>query len=326
MLKKTDSIKKIFFVATILFFPIHMLPLLFPDNMYDSLSEVKKLSGDWSDAAVKLLQSKDGKQFILKQIVDPGFDEQFLLLRDLVASEIGVVCGIPVNKVFLVPAEKSWDLKFYENRAATVHSLALGKNLEDKTPNFLGKNFIVQQKFFNPDSPWQKKCPIKKNEQGLTKKVIESMALDKDLSKIVAFDTSVCNSDRSLPNIFYDEKTGKFYGIDQAAAFNNKNLSHLAFNRINELIKENYFDTCKKEIISGLRLYRDTLVILHKTANPKLAAEIFENHSKYLLNKNSEFTKKIDRRVKFHKKAFKTNYEYTRELIFLLEQILENFR
>jgi hypothetical protein len=83
----------------------------------------------------------------------------------------------------------------------------------------------------NLDSPWQKKYPLAWDEQGLTGSIIETMSMHVTLPYLVALDTFIGNSDRSLPNIFYDKKSNTFYGIDHAAAFT-RALASFAYDRL----------------------------------------------------------------------------------------------
>jgi len=297
--------------------------LLIAESCLCKFEELKKISADCSDAVVKLVKNEDDLYFILKQIVILDLDEQFLLIRDLVASEIGVICGIPINKVFIYPAVATDDIRFYHDRAATIHSFVQGISLDEEFPEILFKNFTLQQKFINPNSPWQKNNPLKENQQGLTQKIIESMALHSDLPKIVAFDTFVGNADRSYPNIFYDKSTDKFYGIDNAAAFNCRNLPLLAIERIKELQAGNFFNNCDTTIMRGLKLYHETLIKLYENIEPKFVQESLQKYSQYLCKKDDkESLKFVMQRAKFHGKAFEKNYKFVKELICLLEEII----
>ena len=137
-----------------------------------------------------------------------------------------------------------------------------------------------------------------------------SMSLHCELPKIVAFDTFVCNSDRSLPNIFYNKIENKFYGIDHAAAFTDKCLSVLAIDRLKELESSGFFKNCDKRVIDGLKSYRGTLITLYEKITLSFVAENLKKHAGSMSN-----------RAIWHTEAFNKNYEHTKKLIDVIEQI-----
>jgi hypothetical protein len=185
-------------------------------------------------------------------------------------------------------------------------------------PKNLPENFSIHQRCINKQSVWQKKWPLLENQQGLTKNIIESMSLHKDLPPIVALDTFVGNVDRSLPNIFYDGKNNHFYGIDQAAVFG-KNLARLANDRIKELLDEGYFKTCDSQIINGLRVYKKTLVELLEINMPLM---IVQSMQELLLHLGSDPLINDDfSRMHFQAKIINDNYYSLLELVLLLDQI-----
>jgi len=299
--------------------------LLISEEVASSFIEVGLIAADCSDAVVKLIKDAGDRKFVLKQIVDSDLDEQFLLVRDLVSSEIGVICGIPVNKVFILAGRDFEEfnlsgVRFYSDRAATIHEFIDGNSLDDVLPPFLNEQFCLQQRFCNFDSPWQKKWPLKEDEQGMTKNVLVSMSVHSDLPKIVAFDTFVGNSDRSLPNIFYDEAKGRFYGIDHAAAFNSKNLPLLAFERLEELEKEGFFKSCDEQVINGLRSYYGALVLLYKTISPGIVEQLFKYYSGCICINCQDW---LEKRILGHVDAFKINYEHIESLIELLDRLIK---
>lgn len=277
------------------------------------------ISHTGTDAAIATVT--DGNMlYILKQIHDPSLDEQFLLINDCVASTIGYQAGIPVNQVSFIRYNIGAHLKLYPERAATLHEYITGIDLETILPSFLPDYFTLQQRVINHDSPWQKKYPLKVHEQGVTRTVIESMSCNRALVMLVALDTLTGNSDRSLPNIFYDPQRDIFCGIDQAAAFT-RELPLYGYQRLQELVDQGYFFLCPQEVIEGLRLYRDTLRFLMQRIPGDTIMEPMRQLVPYLsssASKNSEIREKM----RHHQMVIERNYNYTRELIVLLDQIV----
>jgi hypothetical protein len=271
-----------------------------------------------SDAYI--VKVTDGKNiYILKQINDSSIDEQFLLINDCVSSTIGTANGISVNAVSFIPFDVAPHLKPYPDRAATLHVIVNGKDLESELPDNLLEHFTLHQRVVNPNSPWQKKYPLADNQQGLDKTIIESMSLHKDLSALVALDTFIGNSDRSLPNIFYDKKSNSFYGIDQAAAFTKK-LPLLACERLQELVSQDYFLSCDAKIIHSLRPYRYTLSKL-RVIKPDSIVEAIQElvpHLAFQASLNAD----VINRVSYHRDIIEKNYAASAKLITLIDKIL----
>lgn len=252
--------------------------------------------------------------YILKQIHNPTYDEQFLLITDAIASTIGVFADVHVNYVAFVPYTVGAHLKVYPERAATLHTYMSGKDLE----SFAGTadTFTLHQRIINPDSSWQKQFPLTAHQQGLTKDIIESMTCNDNLPAIVALDTFVGNIDRSLPNIFYDANTNSFGGIDQAATLT-RDLSLFAFEQLQELISGNYFASCPFSVYHGITIYRDTLSRLVHNNTPQ---DILQDMVKLadFLGKNSLKNNEVQARLGHHKKIIEQSYISSLRLIELL--------
>lgn len=261
--------------------------------------------------------------YILKQINDPSIDEQFLLINDVVASTIANDVGVHINEVFFIPYNIANHLKIFHDRPATLHSYVHGKDLEQELPNYSSKDFTIHQQIFDPLSIWQQQWPISKYQQGLNQNVIKTMSIHKDLQAIVAFDTFVGNADRSLPNIFYDNKNDRFYGIDQAAAFNT-NLALFAYDRLKELLRDGYFLTCDVEVIYGLREYRNVLLQLKEDFKPLMIIQNMQELLPYLgsnLLQNDEAYLRMSYETKIIQQ---TNFSIL-ELITMLNLIINSY-
>jgi hypothetical protein len=257
--------------------------------------------------------------YILKQINDPSMHEQFLLINDVIASTIGHDAGINVNEVFFIPCTVGKNLKMYPERAATLHILIPGKDLQQEMPDYLPDDFSVHQRCINTQSPWQQKWPLSEHQQGLIKKIIKSMSLHEDLPPIIALDIFVGNVDRSEPNIFYDKKNNHFYGIDQAAVFG-KNLAAFAYERLNELIRKGYFLKCDTKIICRLREYRIVLFRLKERMKPFMIIQAMQELLPYL-GQNVSADEQVQSRMHDQSKIVEDSYYSVLELISLLDQI-----
>lgn len=258
--------------------------------------------------------------YILKQINNPSCDEQFLLVNDAIASTMGISNGIYVNEVAFIPYNVGSTIKMYPERAATLHALVPGNDLAFALPALLSGNFTLHQRVVHPNSLWQKKFSLEVHQQGLTKTIIENMAAHKNLPPIVALDTLVGNSDRSLPNIFYDQQSNQFYGIDQAAAFA-KLLPLFATDRLKELVFADYFCARPLNVMHGLRAYRNTLFQLQENVKPAMIVEEMKKLADHL-GLNALQNDEVKARLHYHQQVIEQNYSYCLELLNILEQIM----
>lgn len=274
-----------------------------------------EIKSNSSDAIIKFIKDKDNNLHIIKQIKDESLEEQFLLLNDFIACQIGYHINININKVFLIPRNILSSFKIFPNRAATLHLCVPGKNIEP-LPDFLPSWFTIHQK---SNSIWQKAYHLKPEHQGLTQEIIESMSLHNDLPPIVALDTFVGNADRSEPNLFYCNKSKCFYAIDLAAAFNT-NLAEIAIIRISELIKNNYFKKCKPQILNTLKVYRDTLDKLYCNYSDNKIIKYFQDYYSLIFTESNYI--EIKNRFEFQKNIITKNYIATKKLIDIIDQII----
>lgn len=250
----------------------------------------------------------DETKFIVKQIKDPSPDEQFLLVLDALGCFIAESAAIPMNIVRIIPANTPFIGKQVLELPATLHSLAKGVSTDKQC---LYHDIDVHQRFRKPNSlMWKQWGPLPSEKTGLTLEVIQNMARHPDLPGIVALDTFVGNADRSSPNLFYDEKTDRFCGIDMAASFSSP-LALAAYQRLEEL---------KSPLICGelsaLKDYADILEFLIENWPPEKQHQILLELSERAGFKNgsSLLDQDVVDRIEFHKKNINDNYQHCIEL------------
>ena len=307
------------FLFLLLFYSNHLfawsVKVLSDKDLHDFYIVDSHMSHPGTDAAIRKIS--DGIHvYILKQIHESSFDEQFLLINDAVASTIAMNADIRVNEVFFIPFTVAGNLKIYPDRAATLHNFIAGQDLESEWPKDLPDTFRLHQRYLNT-SVWQEKEPLAEKQQGLHNNIIESMSLHEDLPPLVAFDTFVGNVDRSFPNIFFDAFNNRFYGIDHAAVFG-KNMIQLAIVRIKELLDEGYFKRCGPRVIHGLQSYKNTMIRLLRTNTAETTAQ---NMYALLPHLGADLLNTDVSRMHYHATIIKSTYRSLLELVSLLEQI-----
>jgi len=242
----------------------------------------------------------------------------FLSLKEVLISGIAESANVPVNCVRLIPAETFFSGKCYEKKMATLHTFTPGKSLRS-TGNYPGvdiKQFSQGRKIF-----------------GITRNIINYMSLSPNLARIVALDTFTGGTNHSRGNIFFDEKSNNFYGIDLKRAFL-KNLSRLAYENIKKMHVIKSFTSRQIDV---LKIYRDTLKeliarnlpgdicrnldTLVKTTNLKKKRRFFGDEHIYLLN--NKFVPLTSNSVKECKVMIFQNYDSAKKLVMLLDEIIK---
>lgn len=283
----------------------------------------KSMHHTGTDACINKVS--DGKNiYIVKQITDPSTPEQLLLVTDAICSTIGTACAIQVNHVSFIPYNVGAHLKIYPDRAATLHTYVSGTDLESSMPKALAdKDFTLHQRIIKKDCPWQKKYPVASNRQGLTQDIIESMSFHKALPSLVALDTFIGNADRSLPNILYDEQKNSFFGIDHAAGLHTV-LAFESCERIQELIRDDYFKICSTEIKNSLQLYKNSLVQLAHAFNPPIVRKMLDHLATYVCY-DALHNEDIVKDIAHFNNIFERNFAKINELIALLNTVKEHY-
>lgn len=273
------------------------------------------------DCVITWIKDEQDQAYLIKQIKDPSPDEQFLLVLDTLACFIAEQMTIPINRVRLIPADVTHAGKYFEDRLATIHTLAPGLPVEEYPP---WPNFKVHQLYREPGSwKWLKWGPLPFEHTGLTRSVIKQMSSHPLLPLIVALDTFTGNADRSNPNLFYDVETDAFCGIDMAAAFHSI-LAKPAYEHILLFAQQEDFSSSDAEQL-GLYLYYQTLAALVAQFPPdKLVHLLFLFAEEAGFKPGSPlFNQDVQDRLSFHQRIMRENYHYSVTLLALLSELLE---
>ena len=265
----------------------------------------------------------DGKSFyILKQINDPSFEEQFQLITDTVVSTMGSSTGVRVNEVSFIPYNIGNHLKTYKDRAATLHAFVDGVDTETEHPAFLPQDFRIQQRINCPGVEDKKKLD---ELRGLRLLTLMSISYHKDLPGIVALDTFSGNFDRNRSNLIYDQKMNCFCGIDQAKAYveNVPSLPLIATHKLGLLSEQGYFDTCPQAVLNGLLNYKNVLVQLYETMRPKIVVDTIQSLIPYLDGNENRTHNELEY-IDYFMSNIHDNHTNSLHLIILLDEIINN--
>ncbi len=248
-----------------------------------------------------------GKQYIVKQVKNEKPHEQFLLVLDCLGAYIASSAGIPCNTEKIIPPSVPHVGKKFQHLPATLHSFAPGVALIDYKGLF--GDLDIQQEFC-PNSP----VPIER--KGLSLKVISNMSRHSQLPILVAFDTFIGNADRRDCNLFYDENTDTFCGIDMGLGYK-QNLCKEALNQLQRLFHAGHQFTEKE--LRALRQYTKMLKILIAHYPPSLLIKKlveFANQAGFNCNNPSIVIKHL---IVFYENMIKDSYEDAIKLVTLLD-------
>jgi hypothetical protein len=148
------------------------------------------------------VKDEEDRPYIFKQVKLPISYMQ--ASADALSAQMGRSLGIKVNSTQMVPAALKHPLK-QGPFGATLHELVPGKPVDSLESGHRFKDLDIAHRF-----------------KGLTPGHLKTLAKHEDLPKIAALDTFTGNWDRGRGNIFYDEKSDSFWGIDMGVGVDHK--------------------------------------------------------------------------------------------------------
>lgn len=267
-------------------------------------------SSEGDECIARRYTNSQGEKYIVKQAKTSDFRP---LVVSYVASIMGQKIGIPIGySVFLAPSPEGMSLEL------PLKPILVEKHVPGKPCSEEDEEFRIQQRSRSPETKEemdQKYGEIPESRKGLSEKVIRTMSQHPDLPKIVAFDTFINNADRSPPNLFYDSSEDRYWGIDQGAAFENKNLAGTALKQLKNM--PHFVEKQRKCLI----VYKETLELLYEQFPPDTVYSLLINALGKLSIKEDDalWATQLER----WKTRLENNYQSTKELIDFLEAILK---
>ncbi len=287
--------------------------LLFSESLVD-LHQLRPTSEilEGEETHYLFLCDNHGKEWVFKQNKSREADQALELICEVLASQMAETLQIPINYVELVSTQDIFAHKIVAQDLATLHLKVSGIPTSD---NYPWPCFNVQQKF---RTKWmeKKKGPLLDEEKGLTRAIIENMAKEKSLAQIVALDTYLGNMDRSCPNLFYDEKTNSFFGIDMGNIFRG-NLAKEASDSLKRI--QSMGVTFSFQELEGLKEYGNILKLLAQSFPPTKIKEMLSklifkaNFSKEALS-NEGYNERLEKIHSLIEESYLTTLQLIEEL------------
>jgi len=276
------------------------------------LKEIKVFNTEHNSRISFLEDSMTGRKFLLKQERRSELHWHIIVAREALGAHIANSIDIPANRVEIIPAYIAFSGKHNKERPATLHTVVPGVKV-NKSKKLKPLRICIQQ-FIKPAIP--------KERWGLTREVVRSMALHKDLSRIAALDTFIANGDRHRANFLYDQETDTFFAIDLESAFK-KDLAYFGVKFLINLLQDKEKQAqLSAEEIQGLRIYRDTLKRLLSKHTPN---SLYQKFLTYVIQ--AGIMPRMGRgpvgaRVNEYKGSIEKNYASCKKLILLLDQFM----
>jgi len=255
----------------------------------------------------------DEHEYIIKQKKDS--EKQIIAaMREALAAYIARDLKI-AQDVRILQATDHTPGKKYQSHPATLHTLALGKEVSDMHGH---KYFLL--------------CLKQRDQNGkkitgkwLTEVIIDQITWHKHIAIMIALDIFLCNTDRNRRNLFYDEQSDSFCAIDMENIYR-RNVAEMACKKLHEMIHV-YHKKFTKQEVEALLLVKNTLQFLSKKYPPQ---RIIARVDRYValagyVNDGSFLNNKITKKIERHKKMIVQSYDSVQKLMILLDDIINTF-
>jgi len=255
-------------------------------------------------AFITFVKDPFGTVFVVKQYKKFKNFKYFYLVMERLSSHIAQLMDFPVNRVRIINKEIKFPGKKYNNVPATLHLKVPGLRVNKLKNKY--RNVRLRQR-----------CgpKISREKWGRTREVIHHMARHPDLTVIAAFDTFMCDHGRHGSNLFYDEKSDRFYSIDLEKCFK-FNLSEIAYENIK---REPKFT---KDELAGLKQYKEILQKMIDEFPPERLHALFDAIIKEAVLPDKIMTdKRMQSKITQFKRMMSQSYESAKKLVKLLEKL-----
>ena len=237
-----------------------ILCTLFFSSLYSAddhwiVLETKEYPYSW---IVYLMHQETEEEYVLKQIKEQQPEEQVQILMEVLVGEMAEEISIPINIVRLIGIDEWKEIKPLPNCACTLHSRAKGVLIEDSVE---WHDLEIGQRIRPPGTAqYQRYGPLPSEKIGFTWDVIREMSRHKDLPPLVALDTFVGNRDRWENNLFYDQETDTFTGIDLGESYKHNLMAEAC----RQMKVEKNIQNERLEVLQSLESFTTTMEILVK--------------------------------------------------------------
>lgn len=254
---------------------------------------------------------KNNKKFIVKQDTRNPLSAHLCGVREALGSYIAHSADIPAHLVSIIPAGCNFPGKTKTEFPATLHTMAPGTMVNKVPKNVQHFKIFIHQPL---------KTSVSEESWGLTRAVIQSMAMHPDLARMVALDTFIANSDRHRKNYFYDQKSNRYIAIDLENSFRS-NLAAYACTCVKNMINDTK-EQFSQEELCALLMYKKALEHLISLHTP---ASLYSKLVEFSAMGNIETyvsPETITKKLQIYKENIETNYKSCKKLVRLLDKLI----
>ncbi len=257
---------------------------------------------------ISIIKDQRGNKYCVKQMEDRTVPERraYKLIIESFCSYIAETIGAPMNVVEIIPKDIELAGKIIGGRVASLHTFAHGKQLNK--PGCPYSYLDIRLRLY----PQQR-------EGGIKRRIITEMSRHNQLPILVAFDTFVGNDDRSWNNLFYDQKSDQFCGIDMEQSFR-RDLSQRLYQFFVGVFNNLSVQFNSSEL-KALILYRNTLKKLLRKNKPEFLKELLDEIIvKSKIDVSSEV---LSNQIKKYKENIDKMYISANKLAKILDEVIE---
>ena len=266
---------------------------------------------------VSIIKDKQGNKYCVKQMKDRRVLERwdYRLIIELLCSYIAETIDAPINVVEIIPKDIEFTGKIIEGRVASLHTFAHGRQLNQPGPYH---DLNIRKYFLQLINAAKRGLSSQKVKEGFMVSMIADMSRHHQLPIIVALDTFVGNR-RGGMNLFYDQKSDQFCGIDMEKSFR-KDLSQKLYQFFVGILGDLSVQLNNSEL-KALIVYRNTLKKLLQKNRPVFLKKLLDEIIiKSKIDLSSEV---ISNQIKKYKENIDKMYISANKLVKILDRVIK---
>ena len=263
---------------------------------------------------VSIIKDKQGNKYCVKQMKDRRVPERWdhRLIIESFCSYIAESVDAPINIVEIIPKDIEFVGKIIEGRVASLHTFVHGKQLNQPGPY---SDLNMREHFIRLVNAELLSQEVK---EGFLVSMIADIARHHQLSIIAALDTFVGNR-RGGMNLFYDQKSDQFCGIDMEKSFR-QNLSQRLYQFFVSVLDDLSVQLNNLEL-EALIVYRNTLKKLLQKNRPAFLKKLLDEIS--IKSKIDLSSEAISNQIRKYKNNIDKMYISANKLVKILDEVIE---
>ncbi len=267
---------------------------------------------------VLIIKDRRGNKYCVKQMKDRRVSgrRDYRLIIESFCSYIAETIDAPINVVEIIPKDIEFIGKIIEGRLASLHTFAHGKQLDHPGPYY---HLNLRRHFIRLTNAEKHGLVSQKVKEGFMLSMITEISRHHQLPIIVALYTFIGNRDCGHCNLFYDQKTDQFSGIDMEKSFL-KELSQKLYQFFVGIL-DNLSVQLNNSQLKTLILYRNTLKELLQKNKPEFLRKLLD---KIIIKSKIDLSsKEICNQIRIYKSNIDKMYISANKLVKVLDNMIK---